>query len=263
MDLVRLHARVQVEPDQFVHVHTVRPSGVASLPTVVLVHGTAGSGSGERRWRLRLAAALAKRGFQATAFDHRGCGYSDGEFQDATITARIHDLHAVLSSLEGADRDRIGIFGTSLGSAIAMLHEARYSTARTAVLYTLPCEMAKNYTDWFRAKLRGDAEYHEWLRTGRAYFEGVREFFTTAFLDDLKKHSVLRSIRGVDIPLLLLQSRGDQEVATAISCKCFKQAPNAGNRIELLDGAHSFESDESKEGRLVELITEWFGERLL
>jgi hypothetical protein len=58
-------------------------------------------------------------------FDHRGCGDSQGDFEkDTTLSGRIRDLTAALTYLRGMDLfgPGLGLFGSSLGGAIALLH---------------------------------------------------------------------------------------------------------------------------------------------
>ena len=233
---------------------------VEKSPGVVFVHGTTGYGGGGRRWRLRLGCELAQNGIAFVLFDHRGCGYSDGEFEDTTVTGRIEDLRSVLASLDYLDRERIGLFGYSLGSAVAVLHEASYGSARSALLYTLPCEMATNYPKWFEDRLGGEDAYNRWKESGRGFVEG--EYFRTTFLDDLENHDVLNSIQNVNIPLALVQPTHDNEVLREISEKAFARAPNAGNKEELIDGTHSFNDDEPQERMVFRIAIKWFQEHL-
>lgn len=253
----KLHFRIPVTKNESLHAFVTKPVGRSS-PIIITIHGTAGSGAGGRRWRIRLGQALAKRGFAAVNFDHRGCGYSDGEFEETTVTKRIEDLHAIINFPEIVNTDKIGFFGFSLGSAVAVLHQLKYRCAKTAVLYTLPCDMAKNYKKWFEDRM--DISINEWLITGRAFIDG--EFYRTDFLHDLPNHDVFKSIKNVAIPLLLIQPTQDNEVKKNISFKCFKVAPNKDNKIVLINGTHSFDDNEAQEQEVLRLAEEWFESKI-
>lgn len=263
MTVRKRHRRVPVVQDLKLHVFEVVPATNPPHPAVVIVHGTAGGGSGGRRWRLRLATALATQGITAVVFDHRGCGYSDGAFEDCTVSARLDDYHAVLSSLEDVDTQRIGAFGFSLGSAVIVLREAGLPRVAAATFYTLPCEMAKNYDPWFRERFDSEDAFKAWVRDGgRVFVDEPKEFFTAAFREDLRNHDVLSSIVDLQIPLLLLQSEKDLEVYPEISFKAFNMARHPDNRSIVLRGKHSFEDDEEKEAAVIGHTIDWFKSHL-
>lgn len=90
------------------------------LPGVVIYHG---SGSSKKRHEDR-AVALAEAGFITFNFDFRGCGESDGDFADQTISKSYQDAlggYDVLISSPLLDRSRVGIWGGSYGGYLATL----------------------------------------------------------------------------------------------------------------------------------------------
>jgi uncharacterized protein len=90
-------------------------------PVVVGSHGLFSSGSSPKQ------IALAKRcnacGIAFFRFDHRGCGKSDGIFQDVTtLEARCNDMISAIKTIQNRKDtgNRIGLFGSSMGGAVCL-----------------------------------------------------------------------------------------------------------------------------------------------
>ena len=92
------------------------PSGDGPHPLVVLAHGLGGL----KEWTIpEVADAFVAAGIGAITFDYRNFGDSDGQpREEVDHTGRIEDWRSAISyatTLHEIDRDRIGIWGTSLG----------------------------------------------------------------------------------------------------------------------------------------------------
>lgn len=71
----------------------------------------------------RLAEALAERGVAALRADPRGCGASDGSWEEVTLFAKIDDARDLLAAIRGRselDLRRSGIVGHGEGAGIAL-----------------------------------------------------------------------------------------------------------------------------------------------
>ncbi len=92
------------------------PDGDGPHPLVILAHGLGGL----KEWTIpEVADALVGAGIAAMAFDYRNFGDSDGRpREEVDHYGRIEDWQSAISyatTLPEIDRDRIGIWGTSLG----------------------------------------------------------------------------------------------------------------------------------------------------
>ena len=95
------------------------PPGDGSAPLVVTCHGLTGTRVGTCYRSVRLARRLATEGIACLRFDFRGCGESDGRFEDLSPPRLIEDLLAVLDAardLVGIDPTRLGLVGSSFGA---------------------------------------------------------------------------------------------------------------------------------------------------
>ena len=108
------------------------PEGTSPFPAVVFYHGR---GSARARY-LPMAEALARKGLITLAFDFRGCGESDGKFEEQTHKMGIEDARAGLEFLlsQNVDKKRIGIQGTSFGGYVTGMLLNDYDFIRSVVL---------------------------------------------------------------------------------------------------------------------------------
>lgn len=100
---------------------TLHLPAVARPPVVVGCHGLYSSQQSPKQ--IALAAACAEIGIAYFRFDHRGCGVSQGEFQQVTsLSARSSDLKMAVKMLHDHVKigNRIGVFGSSMGGTVCL-----------------------------------------------------------------------------------------------------------------------------------------------
>lgn len=103
-----------------------RPDGVLNPPVVVMAHGLAA----ERTFRLTaFAERFAENAMAAFAFDYRNFGDSDGAPRNLVKPRRqIEDWESAIDhvrTLEGIDRERIALWGSSFSGGHIMVIAAR------------------------------------------------------------------------------------------------------------------------------------------
>ncbi len=91
-----------------------------SAPYVIGAHGMMSTKDSPKY--VSLGEKLTGKGFGFVRFDFTGCGESDGNFGDATLTRRIDDLTAVMEWVRGLDtfNGTLGLFGSSMGGTVAL-----------------------------------------------------------------------------------------------------------------------------------------------
>ncbi len=100
---------------------TLHLPGVNKPPIVVGCHGLYSSQESPKQ--IALAAACNAMGMAFFRFDHRGCGISQGDFQQETsLAARTRDLKMAIGLLRGHPDigPRIGLFGSSMGGSVCL-----------------------------------------------------------------------------------------------------------------------------------------------
>ena len=146
-----------------IHANQLNLSGVLHLsegadqrkvPLIVFVHGFMGNKVGEHRLFVKAARYFTDRGYAVFRFDFSGCGESDGDYADVTITKQLSEVQAVLnvvSKLPQVDPNNIILIGHSLGGAVASLTAAKDHRIRQLILSS---PVGKPYEDI--AEILGD-----------------------------------------------------------------------------------------------------------
>ena len=212
------------------------PKGKGPFPGVVFYHGR---GSTRARY-LPMAEELSKKGFISLAFDFRGCGESDGIFENQTHGMGVEDARAGLEFLlsQNIDKTRVGIQGTSFGGYVA--------------------GMLLNEVDFIKSMvLRVPASYSDVLLNATIKtFQEVGRFS--------KKENWLNSSSYIGISkftgdLLVIKSKNDEVVSAEAVDKYFEDAKAARNRkMVLQDAKHSLRDDPKAIEEFYRLTEEWF-----
>jgi len=107
-------------------------------PVVIGSHGLYSSSSSPKQ--LALAEECCRLGIAYFRIDHRGCGLSEGEFEQATsLSARCRDLIAAAETIKNRTDTgpRLGLFGSSMGGSVC-LNAAGQMGADAMVTFAAP-----------------------------------------------------------------------------------------------------------------------------
>jgi len=137
------------------------PQGKGPFPSVIFFHGSGGDGE----THFKLAKVLSENGILGFAFNYRGCGKSEGKFENQTISMGIKDAKAAvdfLLSQKEVDRTRMGFGGGSFGGFISCLLSAE--SKPKSLLLIAPAAYSKESYKIHRdsdERLRGNFENSE------------------------------------------------------------------------------------------------------
>jgi pimeloyl-ACP methyl ester carboxylesterase len=173
------------------------------VPAVLFCHGFGGNKSGRHRLAVRLAEALSREGIASLRIDFRGCGDSEGDFQDITIQSQLEDARMAASFLlehPRIDEARFGIMGRSLGGALACYLAAEYQDVKAIALWS----PVYNCKPWFQH------QEHKYVEKGDdVRFMGQK--LSDSCLEELCALDVDRPLGQVaQVPVLLLQGAKDE-----------------------------------------------------
>ena len=134
----------------------LRLFGMAHLPDearagIVFCHPFAEERKSAYRAMVEAARAFCEAGIAVLRFDYRGCGESEGEFRDATVSTRQADIErsmVLLAELSGTGR--VGLLGLRFGSLLAASVAEKCGKVPFLVLWE-PVTDGKSY---FMADLR-------------------------------------------------------------------------------------------------------------
>jgi dipeptidyl aminopeptidase/acylaminoacyl peptidase len=158
-----------------------QPAGQGAAPVVVCCHGLTGSRIGSCYRFVTLGRRLAAEGIACLRFDFRGCGESDGRFQDVCVPTLLEDLRAVVAALPHlarCDPACVGITGSSFGAYIASLASEGIAGLRCLVFWApvaqVPPLVDRQMTEagWAFLREHGWVDHHG-LRMGQAFFKRI------------------------------------------------------------------------------------------
>lgn len=198
--------------------------GEPSPSMVICCHGMLSTKDGDKH--RRLATALAAHGVATLRFDFAGRGQSEGALFDLTYSGEVRDLYAALDHIASLGAERIGVFGSSMGGAVALLTAAR--DERIAAVATLgavayPGAIEERYPE----------VYARWLRDGYIEMDGGR--IGAAFIQDAVQYEVPMAVRVIRAPLLVLHGAEDEVVPVSDAYDIAAQARNVC--LEVIDDA--------------------------
>ncbi len=237
-----------------------RPESVEKPPAVVFYHGCTGSKI-EAHWLfVKLARHLADRGIMALRFDFRHSGESEGRFEDMTISGEISDgIRAIefITGECGADPERTGILGLSMGGAVAAVVAGRLGSRIRSCALLNP--VARPFED-----LSSIAQARE-LDTVNFPVEFNSFLFGRPFFDELKDIHPLSEISNASCPVLVMNGPADRTVHPSRSIEYIEILRGRNGipaELQIIDGADHTFAAAAWERTVMKKAGEWFGKTL-
>jgi len=171
----------------------------AGAPALVLLHGY----PAEKADLLPIAAALSPR-FTVLLLDQRYFGESGGHATTIGFRER-GDLRRVIDFLGSRGFKEVGVFGLSLGGAVALLAAAEDPRIRAVAAYAPFADL----------RLLG-YELYGWLWYLKYPFVGLLRGWSLLFFGhDITTVSPERAAAALSVPVLLVASRQDEQIPFA------------------------------------------------
>ncbi|HUD09229.1 MAG TPA: alpha/beta fold hydrolase [Patescibacteria group bacterium] len=213
------------------------PDGKGPFPGVIFFHGSGSSGD----MFFEAAERIASKGILAFMFHFRGCGMSDGNFEEQTLEMGLEDAKAGLKfflSTDELDKNRVGLMGSSFGG-------------------------------WLAAMVCLDFDFKSVLLSVPAAFAPFRmSTLHTEDIDVLKKDfwesESYQKIAKFKNNLLIVQSENDDILPEGMVEKYLEVATNAKKveHLVLKDTKHRIKLFPKAKEILLEKLTSWFLETL-
>lgn len=236
MEVSPLQTRVEdQEISGFIH----RPSADPGLPWVVLCHGLLSSMESPK-FRI-LADALCAEGIAAVRFDFRGCGQSEGDLRESTVSGRVADLQAVLDHFrdDRGMRGPHGVLGSSMGGYVSLLTFTTREDLQAVCVWATPFDLQR---------LSDNRDHPELAKLGPAFFE------------DLSRHDLLLLAPKIH-HLVVLHGECDEVVPQSHALLLHQHASDPKELHIFPGGDHRF-TDPQQRARAVELSIRWLKKHL-
>lgn len=221
--------------------------------TVVLCHGMLSAKEGTKQ--KAFARFFEQSGFSVLRFDFSFCGESEGKFEEITFAQEVDDLCAAVAWVRGQGGGPVGLLGSSMGGAVALLYAGGDPSIRAVVTLAAvgqPSGIADRMED-LKQKTR------EWLDEG--YQLGAEGEPGEAFFEDARRQDVLEAVRGVSAPLLVLHGAQDEVVPVEDAHAIHANAAGPKALKVLPRGDHRFTRPEDLEEALIS-ARDWFKQYL-
>lgn len=218
-----------------------RVSAVLHLPEeknpacVIASHGLLSSKDSDKY--IALGQKLSAKGMALLRFDFRGCGESEGKWEDSTVSGRIADLSSAIGfarTYQGLGK-RIGLLGSSLGGYVTLVAASMDKEIRAVVTWATPFHL-----DDLEAKQGAEGV----PPLGRAFFK------------DLPKHRLLPLLPRVS-NCMVIHGEADELVPSDQAWEIF-DGLGSPKEIHIMEGAdHRFTNPDHRQ-RAMDLSVVWF-----
>jgi len=188
--------------------------GTNPVRTIIALHGWPAD-----KGNIFPVISFLNQNYNLLLFDFRALGQSGGSI--STLGAREkEDLHAAIQYLKSRGIDQVGVWGFSMGGAVALMTAPDAPEIRVVVAETSYASLDRMALEAFRFPI---AKYP------LAYLTGV---WTKLFLGiDIKNVSPTKSAKRIDIPILIIHST-DDEVIPFSHAELLKEALKDNPRAE-------------------------------
>jgi hypothetical protein len=236
-----------------------RPDTDVPPPAVVFFHGCTGDRFEKHWFFVKIARALARAGIMALRFDFRHSGESEGAFVDMTFSGEVSDgIRAidVITGKYGADPERTGILGLSMGGAVGAVVAGRLNGRIDSCVLINPM-------GYPAGDIQAVADAKR-LNVTRFPIELNTFLFGEAFAHNIMQIKPLDEVVHATCPFLIVNGTGDTSIDPIRSHEYVHTIKNAGGRAELsvIEGADHVFSTAAWENDVIDRVTRWFSNTL-
>ncbi len=207
------------------------------LDTVVVVcHGFTGSKEGGGK-AIAMAEKLGRRGYATFLFDFGGCGESEGDFADVSLTGHINDIKSSVDYCLGLGYQRVITMGRSFGGTAALCHGGVDQRVAGVSAWAAPANPARLFSGYLdRAQAQGIINNLVPLSGDRGSV-----FIKKSFFADLNKHDVLKCASLIAPRPLLVVHGSNDAVVPAENAQAVFNAAGTPKNMRIIPGAdHQF-----------------------
>lgn len=206
-------------------------------PLIISCHGFTGSKEGSGR-ALDMAEQLAHLGFNSLLFDFAGCGQSEGDWENISLSGQVADLEAVVEWCRREGFTKIILNGRSFGGTTVLCYAARDKAIAAVCTWAAVARLANLFESRVSGVeiLEGNPDDLVALKGEEGTVSLKRRFFL-----DLRNHDPLEAAAALTPrPLLLIHGSNDQSVPLEDAKILYKQAAEP-KQLAVIDGAdHRF-----------------------
>jgi exosortase A-associated hydrolase 2 len=144
----------------FLHVPRNHPSEGFQARGIVFCHPFAEEKNISHRVLIKFARHLCRQGYPVLHFDYRGCGDSEGDFEQATLKTRLSDIgKAIDIFLQRTGTVHLSLFGLRLGGTLAALTAAEDPRVDSLILWEPIAHVQKYFNQFLRMQIVAESTW--------------------------------------------------------------------------------------------------------
>ncbi len=239
--------------EKLVGIKTIPSIQKNKYPAIILVHGF-GATKEESEMFDNLAKNLSDEDFLIYRFDFSGCGESDGDYAETSLTKLKSDLSKILNFVQSqpdVDVSKIGMLGQSLGTTTIIALEPKIK----CLAFTGSVLHAKEIL----IKLFNDGYNPNGIST-RIKANGTISKVKPQFWKDFDNYKLLKSIKNIHCPILFIHGEQDEKTPISEMEAYFENANKPKEKI-IIDGA--FHSLKPHREKMYKIAVDWFKKYLI
>jgi hypothetical protein len=209
--------------------------GDAEKPRIIFLGGYASDMTGTKA--SFLAECCAASNVSYVRFDYRGNGQSSDDFANCTLGDWLDDSLAMINAV-AMDQPLI-VVGSSMGGWLGLLLALRLEPIKAFI----GVAAAPDFTEDLIVPNLTPEQRHELETTG--FIKDTSSspdhpmIITKKFLDESRRHLILRQTLNINCPIRLLQGKQDAEVPWRTAQRIADNTPNCHMQIRYIpDGDH-------------------------
>ena len=215
------------------------PETGKQYPCVILCHGLVSSKESSKY--IALSERLNRAGIAACRFDFHGCGESEGNLAETTLTIRVENLNRVVNYARNhlhIDGEQMGILGSSFGGSACIIEGARDNGIKGISLWATP---------------------HKLDREDEGTISGIR--FNESIYTDFLTYDILEEAKSLS-HVLVIHGEMD-EIVPCAEGKAIYDRIKQPKRLKIIEGADHVFSDPAHREEAIVLALDWFKKYLL
>jgi uncharacterized protein len=201
-------------------------------PLVIVCHGFTGSKEGGGR-ALEMGDALAEKGFSTLLFDFAGCGESEGNWADLTLSGQVSDLETAVCWGRSAGFDRIILTGRSFGGSTVLVYAAGDPELEAVCTWAAVARLEPLFNRFIGNRLEGPLEETLIIAGEEEPLELKRKFFI-----DLKNYNIPSCAAKIAPRKLLIIHGSADEAVPCSDAELIYNSALEPKKLEIIEGAN-------------------------
>jgi len=233
--------------ETLVGVETLPDQSKDRYPTVIFVHGFAYYKEEDGIF-VELARRLAEIGIASYRFDFSGCGESEGDYINATLSKLRDDLALILEYVKSrptVDQNRLGIAAQSFGTTttIALAPQIKALVLMGSIINAK--EVMRN--------LFGSGYNPSGISVRERKDETIK--IKPDFWKDFENYDLVSNVKQIKSPVLLIHGSEDDHVPLSEMGAIYSIVTAPKEKAILEDAGHDLNP---KRSEMYEIVVDWF-----